>query len=496
MGNCCLPTKEKAPVHLETKSIHNSFRDTKNFRLSPADFIKLSYRPVSKEYSCDSVIGTGSFGEVWLATHIDTRSKRAIKQIFLSDSDSGESQLEKLLKEVSILKCLDHPNIIRVFEVYKNKNRLSIVTEYCSGGELFERIQKIKRFSENLAAKYMLDIVSAVMHCHDCDIVHRDLKPENLLFEDDSEGAQLKLIDFGTSRFIPDDKKLRKPIGTCYYMAPEVLTSEYGKKVDVWSLGVILFAMLSGNVPFPGKSDQEIFTKIKNAPLTFSQPCWSSISDEAKFLIRKMLEKRPENRFSIEDVYNDPWLQDRGNNRVPDKEIQAETLKSLSTFRVEGRLQKAVYIYIVTQFLENKHFEELKHVFLSVDKNGDGFLSEEEIIKATEEFNFHFNMKDILVHCDHDKNGFINYSEFLTATVNKSQAYTKEHLASAFKRFDRNGDGKIDLEELKLAIGGNSSDSVFRQMIAEADKNNDGVIDVNEFISHMNQYAQDLGINN
>lgn len=494
MGNCCLPTKEKPDEHLETKSLNNSIRDTRNFRLSPADFIKLTYKPISKEYTCDSVIGTGSFGEVWLATHNDTGAKRAIKQIFLSDQ--GEAELEKLLKEVSILKCLDHPNIIRVFGVYKNKNKLSIVTEYCSGGELFDRIQKMKRFSENLAAKYMLDIVSAVMHCHDCDIVHRDLKPENMLFEENTEGAQLKLIDFGTSRFVPDDKMLRKPIGTCYYMAPEVLTSEYGKKVDVWSLGVILFAMLSGNVPFPGKSDQEIFTKIKNSPLTFSQPCWSTISDEAKFLIRKMLEKRPENRYSIEEVYNDQWLQDRGNNRIPDKEIQAESLKSLSTFRTEGKLQKAVYIYIVTQFLEKKHFENLKHVFLSIDKNGDGFLSEEEILRAIEDLDFNVNMKDIIRNCDHDKNGFINYSEFLTATVDKLEAYNKDNLSSAFKRFDRNGDGKIDLEELKQAIGGSSSDTVFKQMIAEADKNNDGVIDFNEFVSHMTEHSQEIGIIN
>jgi calcium-dependent protein kinase len=492
MGNCCIPAKpESTSAFLDMPKSASEMRpNTQNFRLSPADFIKLVYRPLNNEYTLLNLIGSGSFGEVWLGVHKESKQKRAIKQIFLSESN--EEELEKLLKEVSILKCLDHPNIIRIYEVYKNKSKLSIVTEYLEGGELFDRIQKMQRFSENQAARYMLNMVSAVMHCHDCDIVHRDLKPENMLLEDDSEGAQLKLIDFGTSRFVPNDKKLKKPIGTCFYMAPEVLTAEYDKKVDVWSLGVILYVMLSGFVPFPGKTDQEIFSRIRNAPLSFDKPCWSSVSEEAKMLIRKMLEKKPTSRLSIKEVFNDPWLQERGNNRVPDKLIESESLRSLSEFRTEGKLQKAVYVFIISQFVEMKHFDKLKEVFLSLDKNGDGFLNKEEILQASESYNFHVNFADVLANCDHDKNGLINYSEFLTATVDREAAYNRSNLISAFNRFDKNGDGKIDLAELRSVVGGNKSDTVFKQMIQEADRNKDGVIDVEEFIEHMGSYVKTI----
>ena len=491
MGNCCNPAKaEKTSNFIQDHSdfANPSLCKTKNFRLSPADFIKINSKPLQSEYTLLNLLGTGSFGEVWLAVHKETKSRRAIKQIILSDP--SETELDKLLKEVSILKSLDHPNIIRVYEVYKNKSKLSIVTEYCQGGELFDRIQRMQRFTENQAARYMLNMVSAVMHCHNSDIVHRDLKPENMLLEDDTENAQIKLIDFGTSRFIPNDKKLRKPIGTCFYMAPEVLTAEYDKKVDVWSLGVILYVMLSGFVPFSGKTDQEIFSRIRNAPLSFDKPCWNSISEEAKVLIRKMLEKKPQSRISIIDVYNDNWLQERGNNRLPDKIIQSESLKSLNEFRTEGKLQKAVYIYIISQFVEMKYFDKLKSVFLSLDTDGDGFLSKDEILSASEDFNFHINFNEILTNCDHDKNGLINYSEFLAATVDREAVYNRSNLVSAFNRFDRNGDGKIDLDELRSVVGGNKSDSIFKQMIEEADKNKDGVIDIIEFVEHMQNYVQ------
>ena len=444
----------------------------------------LNESPITNEYSFGETIGSGGFGEVKIAIHKPTNSERAIKSIVLSENNPTE--LEKLLKEVSILKALDHPNIIRIFGVYKNKNIIYIITEICKGGELFDRIKSMKKFGENQAAKYMLDIVSAVMHCHEQDIVHRDLKPENLLFENDRDDSKLKLIDFGTSRFISNEKKLKKAIGTCYYIAPEVLIGEYDKKVDVWSLGIILYIMLSGCAPFNGRTDDEIFAKIKNSPAEFNKPCWKSISEEAKILIMKMLKKKPSERYSIEQVFNDNWLQSRGMARVPDRQIESSSLLSLANFRTESKLQKAVYSYILSQFVDNEHFSNLREVFMSIDKNGDGYLSVDEMQAAIQKFEFKIDVLEILKQCDTDKNGVINYSEFLTATVEKNIAYSKANLQNAFKRFDQNGDGQISLNELKASLGQeDGSDSVFKKMIAEADKNGDGLIDFEEFILHM-----------
>jgi calcium-dependent protein kinase len=484
MGNCCVPAKSEPQMETFNRSVlRSSTRETKNFKLAPADFVKLNMQSVFEEYTFGETLGSGSFGSVYSAVHKATNSERAVKMVYIGEST--DTEMEKLLKEVTILKALDHPNIIRIYEVFKNKNKLYLVTELCRGGELFERIQSMKRFGENQAAKYMLDIVSAVMHCHDNEIVHRDLKPENVLFESSATDAKLKLIDFGTSRFVKQDKRLKKAIGTCYYIAPEVLTGDYDRKVDVWSLGVVLYIMLSGHLPFAGRTDEEIFAKIKAAPLTFTQPAWHSVSEEAKFLIRKMLEKNPKNRYSIEDVFNDNWLQTRGLSRVPDRQFEGSTLLELAGFRTQSKLQKAVSVYIISQFVENSHFEQLRDVFMHIDKNGDGFLSIEEVKQAAERFEFMINPDEVIKMCDVDKNGYINYSEFLAATVNRSTAYSRKNLQNAFRRFDRNGDGKIDLGELKEALGTQNCDTMFQLMIEEADLNGDGVIDFDEFVQHM-----------
>ena len=172
--------------------------------------------------------------------------------------------------------------------------------------------------------------------------------------------------------------------------------------------------------------------------------------------------------------------------RVPDRQIESSSLLSLANFRTESKLQKAVYSYILSQFVDNEHFSNLREVFMSIDKNGDGYLSVDEMQAAIQKFEFKIDVLEILKQCDTDKNGVINYSEFLTATVEKNIAYSKANLQNAFKRFDQNGDGQISLNELKASLGQeDGSDSVFKKMIAEADKNGDGLIDFEEFILHM-----------
>ncbi|OMJ85801.1 hypothetical protein SteCoe_12794 [Stentor coeruleus] len=491
MGNCCRPSRESKIGLTSTQDyITPSGNIAGTFAINPANFIQISTLPITKDYEIGETLASGSFGEVYIGTHLSTGIKRAIKVIYIAEPDKND--MEKLCEEVSVLKVLDHPNIIRIFEVFNNKNKLYIVTELCTGGELFERIQKSRRFGENQAAKYMLDIVSAIMHCHNQNIVHRDLKPENILFENSNPDAKLKLVNFGTSKFIKPEKRLSQNIGTCYYMAPEILTSTYSKEIDVWSLGVILYIMLSGHMPFPGSNDNEIYAKIKGAPLNFMHQSWLRVSEEAKILLRKMLDKNPNTRCTINQVFNDNWLQTRGLSKVIDKEIEADSLQRLSCFSTHSKLQTAIYVFIVSQLLDNSHFDKLREVFMCADKDGDGFLSKNEIEKATEDFNFKIDTQEIMKQCDTDKNGLINYSEFLTATVNKNKAYCRKNLENAFKRFDKNGDGQIDKEELRESLGKSAYESIVNRMVDEADTNKDGKINFDEFVEHMNKYSKEI----
>jgi calcium-dependent protein kinase len=150
---------------------------------------------------------------------------------------------------------MDHPNILKLYEVFEDQKFIHLVTELCQGGELFDYILEKRKFSEKTAAHFMKQLFQAIAYCHRKGIVHRDLKPENLLLEQHSETASIKVIDFGTSALIDPKKVLSQKLGTPYYTAPEVLKSNYNEKCDVWSCGVIMYIMLCGYPPFNGGND-------------------------------------------------------------------------------------------------------------------------------------------------------------------------------------------------------------------------------------------------
>ena len=158
---------------------------------------------------------------------------------------------------------MDHPNILRMYEFYEDNCNYHLVTEICTGGELFDRIVEQEHLSEKYCAEIMEQVISGVNYCHQKNIVHRDLKPENLLLLNKKPNSPIKIIDFGTSQAFDPTKKMKARLGTPYYIAPEVLNKKYNEKCDVWSCGVIMFVILSGYPPFQGGTDIEILTKVK-----------------------------------------------------------------------------------------------------------------------------------------------------------------------------------------------------------------------------------------
>jgi calcium-dependent protein kinase len=181
-------------------------------KFSQKDFVQLRQGSVENTYTITNLLGKGSFGFVYKAKHKFSDSFRAVK--VLKKENLSEITRLKLLQEVEILKTLDHPNILKIFEVFEDGNSINLITELCTGGELFDRIVSSKCFSENRAALYLYQIMSAVIACHDKGIVHRDLKPENILFTDESEFSSLKVIDFGTSRKLEPNSTLSSLTGT------------------------------------------------------------------------------------------------------------------------------------------------------------------------------------------------------------------------------------------------------------------------------------------
>jgi len=219
-----------------------------------------------------------------------------------------EVERVRLKYEIDILKNLTHPNIVRLYEVYESKSSIYLVTELCDGRELFDEISDRDKLREIEAAHVLKQLLQAIAYCHGQQIAHRDLKPENILIDVKNKGA-IKVIDFGTSHHYEDSEHtMHQQYGTPYYIAPEVLVGTYTEKCDMWSIGVILYIMLSGRPPFNAPSENEIMRKVKRGTWDFKGEVWESISPEAKDLIEKLMEKDVGKRIDAVTALAHPWI--------------------------------------------------------------------------------------------------------------------------------------------------------------------------------------------
>lgn len=202
---------------------------------------------VTDSYTIGKVLGEGGFGRVVIVEHKLSGQQRAMKQIKISKAQTAKGQ--KMITEALILRKLDHPNIVKIFDLYKDNRFVYLITELCTGGEVFDKIQTLQHFSERMAASYMRQVLSAVAYLHSLKICHRDLKPENLLLSSKDPNSPVKLIDFGVSCEFKSGVRLTQRFGTPYYIAPEVLKYSYDEKCDIWSCGKetrISFVILDG----------------------------------------------------------------------------------------------------------------------------------------------------------------------------------------------------------------------------------------------------------
>ena len=267
-------------------------------------------------------IGKGGFGKVFQVCNKKTKKLYACKKV----SKLNINNLEKLRKEIEILKKLDHPNIVKLYEVFESENSLYLIMEECFGGELFERIwkriQANDMYTEKGVCSLIRQIIGTIEYCHNNGIVHRDLKPENLLFlnEGNEENNPIKIVDFGLSQYINLRQSLNSKVGSSLYVSPEVLAGNYNEKCDIWSAGIIIYILLSGEPPFYGPNDDTIYAKIKSLKYTFPEEKWKNISEEAKDLISKMLIKQ-EKRLSASQVLQHPWF-----NLIKDEKLSLTKL--------------------------------------------------------------------------------------------------------------------------------------------------------------------------
>ena len=270
------------------------------------------------KYEVKQKIGKGKFGLVKLGINKETKKQVAIKIMAKKNMDKSDLELAKV--EIDILKIGQHPNIIKLYDIYENENYIYIIMEYCSGGDLLSYFEyNDYELPEEKVCEIIHKLSMAIYYLHSYGIVHRDLKPENILMTDLSPKADIRLLDFGLSKIIGNDEKCTEPYGTLSFVAPEVLQGKpYDKSVDLWSIGIITFLLLCGYLPFDDKhSEREIARQTIQDPVPFEDKIWNKYSPEAKTFVEGLLQKKPEKRYSIKEILEHPWIKKK--DKVPEK---------------------------------------------------------------------------------------------------------------------------------------------------------------------------------
>mmetsp|Transcript_10774 Transcript_10774/g.19478 ORF Transcript_10774/g.19478 Transcript_10774/m.19478 type:complete len:423 (-) Transcript_10774:1084-2352(-) len=296
---------------------------------------RASARDISKHYELMDIIGEGAFAQVYAAKKIATGELVAVKKIEKLEGD----ELEVLMQEINILRSVDHPNIIRTYDIFDSATHMSIVLEYIQGGELFDMIASAGRFSEKNASQIMRQMFNGLQYLHQYNIIHRDIKPENVLCATNEWPVTIKLCDFGLAEVIAESTKDNNQglVGTPGYVAPEVVRRQaIGPAVDMWSCGVLLYIMLSGKMPFFGRDEIECMRKIARGIYDFPDREWANISNEAKSMVKGLLCLDQTKRLSAGAALFHPFMT---SNDISDKPIEND-LSGLSSSR--RKLQKAV----------------------------------------------------------------------------------------------------------------------------------------------------------
>ena len=402
-------------------------------------------------YRVGKELGSGAYGSVRRIVHIETGEKRAVKVI--EKHTMNKEEIDTLYNEINVLRNLDHPNIVKIYEYFEDEKRFFIVTELCKGGELFDHIiSSGGHLSEEAASQIMRHVLSCVNYCHQNKIVHRDLKPENILLESDPKAYdELKIIDFGTSKYYnpetaaetgdssgprQEQSSLKEIIGTPYYIAPEVLKMNYGSKCDVWSCGIVAFMLLSGTIPIRGSNPREIMRNVVKGDWTFYAPIWETISDEAKDFVTRLMTYEADRRPTAHEILQHKWIRKYNQPGVTKEQVD-QALRNMARYEpTRCKLKHTVLEFIVHQIMQKDAKRELSKVFTVLNTRCDGKLCGPGLAEG---YATHFGADpEIEALCsagferaatrvDGSRSEHLSYSQFIMASANHSQAVATNH---------------------------------------------------------------------
>lgn len=422
-------------------------------------------------------VGSGMSGSVWLCKQRKTGKECVIKELPFSKEDFDQMQ-----NEVNLYMKLDHPNISRLLEVIVTGDSVCLVMEYCSGGELFDRLCEAKSYCEAVCKKIVKQMLNAVHYLHTHGVVHRDLKLENWLFATKDKDAPLRLIDFGLSKnwSAATDNKMDIACGTIYYISPEALTGTYTNACDLWALGCIVYMMMVGYPPFYDADRDTLKEKIIEGRIDFSGKSWSKISETGKQFVKALLNVDVNKRLTAREALQHPWLSEV-DTKIP-QEIDKSVVSSMRKFARSSAIRRAA-LTVIAHSLTTKEIKHLSDLFLALDRSHEGTIRPRELREILREGRItdEDEIQQIFDSMDTNHDGEITFNDFVTAMLTAKLTFNEAMVKAAFEKFDLDKSGYITVANLWAIFEERMGYEEVIELMRQHDRDQDDLIDYNEF---------------
>ena len=478
-------------------------------------------------------LGSGTFGTVKKVCLISNKTQIRAMKIIPKENLLEDIDKSKIIDEILILKNLDHPNIMKIYECYVDKENFYIISDFCDQGDLLGKITKVGKMNQ-IVVKFIMDqVLNAVSYLHSKNVLHGDIKLENILlyttakknnarrfttinidinnqldlqreinrknsvskkrrnYVNDILNYEIKLIDFGCSKYFAHKKhrKLSGIIGTSIYCSPEVIDDRYDEKCDEWSCGVLMYMLLAGYPPFIGENEEEIFENIKKCNYSLNTEEFKNVTDNCKDLIKKLLEPNSKKRIKASDALRHEFFTEYFDPNIAMTENKdLNILKKLINFKKPpSKFHEAIYYLLCKSFINVDEEKIIRTVFRYIDKNGKNKLSKEDLNKCLKEINIVISEKsfnEIFVTVDANGSGFVEYQEFLNACCDKDALLSNENIKSVFNSIiGRDGDNVITAEDIKKFIfhDNNIDENTFNEYLGQFGMKKDDTLKFDDF---------------
>ena len=471
------------------------------FPLRQKNLFKQHFTDPWKTYKELETIGEGSFGmvkRVCLINHEETvRAMKIIPKENLIQDENGK----QLVDEIDILKSLEHPNIMKIYECFEDKENVYIISEFCDEGDLLAKMNKLHSLNEIVVKFLMGQILNAIAYLHSNRVFHGDIKLENvMLYKATKRGRkfsrinrdlqqdkklqndisksfnkktfksknsfnyiidmydyEVKLIDFGCCKYLykKKDTQLTGIVGTSIYCSPEVIDDLYDELSDEWSCGVLMYILLCGVPPFTGDNESEIFANIKKGKFYFDKPEFNNVSENCKKLIKKLLEPNPKKRIKASKALHEPFFKENYINGMREDVKKEDIEKLLTIEKLPSKFHELIEAYLCYNFINKEEEKNLRKIFRYLDRNEKNRLVEDDFKFAFDSNNIEYVDEDInriMEILDSDGNNSIEYQEFLRGMCDKEALHSDENLKSVFEAIDEDRKGYINVQDIKNFI--------------------------------------------